>query len=108
MDDLSVEAVRDELGDRFGPLPVMLSNLLSIITLKNILRQFFITRLDYNGREIIVTFHEQAQDSLDMILRLIETDPQRFKLSPDLKLTVSYDGGDWKGVMNEVRQLLHS
>lgn len=108
MDDISVEAVREELGDRFGPLPAMLSNLLSIITLKNTLRQFFITRLDYNGREIIITFHEQAQGSLDMILNLIETDPQRFKLSPDLKLTISYGGGDWKGVMNEVRQLLHS
>jgi len=108
MDDTSVGAVREELGDRFGPLPPMVSNLLSIITLKNVLRQFLITRLDYNGREIIVAFHEEAHGSLDTILKLIETDPQRFKLSPDLNLTISYDQGNWKGVMDEVRQLLHS
>ena len=108
MDDVSVEAVREEMVDRFGPLPEMVSNLLSIITFKNILRQFFITRLDYNGREIIVTFHEEAHGSLDTILKLIETDPQRFRLSPDLRLTITYVEGNWKDVMNEVRQLLHS
>ena len=108
MDDQSVEAVREELGDRFGPLPATVSNLLSIITLKNILRQFLITRLDYNGREITATFHEQAHGSLDTILNLIEKDPQRFRLSPDLKLTIAYEGGEWKDVISEVRQLLHS
>ena len=52
MDDVSVEVVREEMVDRFGPLPEMVSNLLSIITFKNILRQFFITRLDYNGERL--------------------------------------------------------
>jgi transcription-repair coupling factor (superfamily II helicase) len=108
MDDQSVEGVKEELGDRFGTPPAMVSNLLSIITLKNTLRQFLITRLDYNGREITATFHEQAHGSLDTILKLIETDSQRFRLSPDFKLTIAYEGGEWKDVINEVRQLLHS
>ncbi len=108
MDDHSVEVIREELGDRFGPPPEMVSNLLSIITLKNTLRRFLITRLDYNGREITATFHEQAHGSLDTILNLIETDPKRFRLSPDLKLTIAYGGGEWRDVINEMSQLLHS
>jgi len=107
MDDASVAEVHEELGDRFGPLPPTVSNLLSVITLKNFLRPFFITSINYNGREITLTFHHHAEDSLEKILTLIESDPQRFRLSPDLKLSIGYTGGDWKDVVHEVRKLLN-
>ena len=107
MDDTSVAEVQAELGDRFGPPPPTVNNLLSVITLKNFLRPFFITSINYNGREISLTFHRQAEDSLEKILTLIESDPQRFRLSPDLKLSIAYTGGDWKDVVHEVRKLLN-
>jgi transcription-repair coupling factor (superfamily II helicase) len=107
MDDTGVAEVKEELGDRFGPPPPTVSNLLSVITLKNFLRPFFITSIAYNGKEITLTFHPQAEDSLEKILTLIKSDPQRFRLSPDLKLSVAYTGGDWTGVVHEVRKLLN-
>jgi len=107
IDDTSVAEVQAELGDRFGPPPPTVNNLLSVITLKNFLRPFFITSINYNGREISLTFHRQAEDSLEKILTLIESDPQRFRLSPDLKLSIAYTGGDWKDVVHEVRKLLN-
>jgi transcription-repair coupling factor (superfamily II helicase) len=107
MDDASVAEVQEELGDRFGPPPPTVSNLLSVITLKNFLRPFFITSINYNGKDITLTFHHQAEDSLERILTLIESDPQRFRLSPDLKLSIAYTGGDWTGVVHEVRKLLN-
>jgi transcription-repair coupling factor (superfamily II helicase) len=107
MDDASVAEVQEELGDRFGSPPPTVSNLLSVITLKNFLRPFFITSINYNGTEITLTFHPQGEDSLEKILTLIENDPQRFRLSPDLKLSIAYTGGDWTDVVHEVRKLLN-
>ena len=106
-DDASIEEIRKELVDRFGLLPPEVSNLLTISEFKNVLRQLFVTRIDYNGREIIITFHEQIKDSLDMVLKVIDCDPKRFRLSPDFKLAITYKGHNWIEVIEEVRRLLH-
>jgi len=106
MCDQEVYEIKEELNDRFGDLPPAVDNLLSIITFKNVLRQFLITSIDYNSKDVIITFHPQARDSLEKILVLIEGDPEKFRLSPELKLSIAYRKRDWKEVMNEVKKLL--
>ena len=39
-------------------------------------------------------------------LALIESNPKRFRFSPELKLNIAYKKRDWKDVMNEVKKLL--
>jgi len=106
MDDHEVEEMREELTDRYGSLPVAVSNLLSVITFKNFLRKYLINEIDYNGREIILTFHPHAKGSLERILALIERDPQRCRFSPEMKLSIAHKARDWKEVMSEVKKLL--
>jgi transcription-repair coupling factor (superfamily II helicase) len=106
MQDREVEEIGEELSDRFGRLPVEVNNLLGVITFKNLLRRYLIASIDCNGSEIILTFHPHARDSLEKILALIESDPGRFRLSPELKLSVACEKRDWKEVMGEVKKLL--
>jgi len=104
--DRDVEEIGEELTDRYGNLPRVVSNLLSVIILKNLLRKFLIKKLDYNGKEIILTFHPLAKDCLERILTFIESDLKRFKFSPELKLSVAYKAREWKEVIAEVKRLL--
>ncbi len=106
MDDREVEEVKEELTDRYGILPPVVDDLMEIITFKNFLRQFLVSSIDYNGREIILTFHPQARGSLEKILSLIESDPKRFRLSPELKLRIGFKARDGKEIMGEVKKLL--
>ncbi len=106
MCDQEVEEIKEELNDRFGDIPQVVGNLLSIITFKNVLRQFLITSLDYNDSDIILAFHTKAKDSLERILLLIEGNPKRFRFSPELKLKIAYKKRDWKEVMDEVKKIL--
>jgi transcription-repair coupling factor (superfamily II helicase) len=106
MDDREVEEVKEELTDRYGILPPVVDDLMEIITFKNFLRQFLVSSIDYNGREIILTFHPQARGSLEKILSLIESDSKRFKLSPELKLSIGFKARDGKEIMGEVKKLL--
>lgn len=106
MCDQEVEEMKEELNDRFGDIPEVVDHLLRIITFKNRLRRYLITRLDYDNRDITLTFHPKANDSLDRILALIECNPKRFRFSPDLKLKIAYPRRGWKDVMDEVKKLL--
>lgn len=106
VNDREVGEIKEELTDRYGDLPVAAGNLLRVITFKNFLRQFLINSVDYNSKEVILTFHPLAKASLEKILTLIENDPGKFRFSPDLKLSFVCKARDWKEVMAEVKKTL--
>jgi len=106
MDDREVDEIREELTDRYGILPPVVDNLLEIIAFKNFLRGVLVSCIDYNGKEIILTFHPQAKGPLEKILALIESNSKRFKFSPELKLSIAFKARDWKEVIDEVKKLL--
>ena len=105
-DDGSIDAVGDELVDRFGKLPPPVSNLLRVMHLKTILRRYLVTRITCRRKEIILNFHPQAEHSLDKILALIASNPRRYRLSPQLQFIIAHDTSDWQGVVDEVSRLL--
>ena len=105
-DDGSIDAVGDELVDRFGKLPPPVSNLLRVMHLKTILRRYLVTRITCRGKEILLNFHPQAEHSLDKILALIAGNPRRYRLSPQLQFSIAHNASDWQGVVDEVSRLL--
>ena len=106
MDDREVDEIREELTDRYGFLPPVVNDLMEMITFKNFLRGFLVSCLDYNGKEIIVTFHPHAKGPLEKILALIKSNAKRFRLSPELKLSIGFKARNGKEVISEVKKLL--
>jgi transcription-repair coupling factor (superfamily II helicase) len=104
--DAEVKEIEEELDDRFGSIPHEVYNLLRVISFKNFLRQLRITSVDYNGKEVILTFHSTAENTLDKILALIEKTPQRFKLTPEGTMRIGCAAGNWNAVIDQVKTLL--
>ncbi|MFH0814355.1 MAG: transcription-repair coupling factor [Pseudomonadota bacterium] len=107
IEDENVLDMKNELRDRFGPLPLQVENLLLITNVKPMLKKYLITTLDYNGKDIILTFHPEADKSLDKILALIQTQGKKVRLSPDYKLYISFQAADHpKEVIEKVKKIL--
>ena len=98
--------IRDELVDRFGRIPEPVHNLFEVVRLKNLLKIFLVRRLDFNGREIILTFDERAARVLDKILSLVNRQPKRYVFTPDHKLKLAFRDKDWRRIVEEVRKVL--
>ncbi len=93
----------EEICDRYGKPPSLVENLIEVVKVKNLLRRFFITSLDFNGREIVLQFHPEGKDFLKGLLR----NNGRFKVSSEgLKLRITFRETNWRKVMGEVRKLL--
>lgn len=101
-----LQEIRDELIDRFGRIPEPVYNLFEVVRLKNLLKTFFVRRLDFNGREIILLFDERAAQFLDKILNLINRQPMRYSFTPDHKLKLAFRDRDWKRIIGEVKKVL--
>jgi len=80
--------IEDEMRDRYGVLPEQVELLLEVSRLKIVLRNLLITAVDCYKGCLVFSFHEDAFEQLDHIVKIISADPGRFKFTPEHKLHV--------------------
>ena len=81
-----IDVFAAEMINRFGPLPVEVSNLFDLIEIKGLCRQAGIEKLDVGPRGALVTFHTSKVPDIDSLLGFINLQKGAAKLRPDQKL----------------------
>lgn len=71
-DDADVSDVCDELTDRYGDMPIEVSNLVKIAEIKAIAMDTGIARIAQKAETIIFEFKDSKNPNIDMISRVIE------------------------------------
>lgn len=66
-----VEAVRSELADRFGKIPDLVKNLLSIEELKVYMKNSMVKLLEIKENEFIIGFHDSAKALSNALIRFV-------------------------------------
>lgn len=84
-DDL--ENFRDELIDRFGAIPLEVSNLISIIEIKQICKKLHIQTLDSGPQGFVIKFKD-GYDPTELVMGFIVKNPRNSKIRPDHKFIV--------------------
>ena len=77
--------VRDELRDRFGPIPPEVENLVEVLRLRRRMQKLGIKDLAFDGKELVLIFAERTRVQPDRLVRLVAKEPKRYKLTPDQK-----------------------
>jgi transcription-repair coupling factor (superfamily II helicase) len=101
-----VAAVGDELLDRFGKPPLPVTYLLETMKLRIHLRKLLVKRLEFNGKQLVVAFHEKTPVSPDTIIGLIRNSPKIYQFSPDFVFTAVVTDSSFEGVLAAARNLL--
>jgi transcription-repair coupling factor (superfamily II helicase) len=85
-DDADVDRIRDELLDRFGPLPAEAENLLEIIRLKILARRLGVVAVDVARGEIVLTAGENTNVDPQRLLNLLKQGGGGLRVAPDHKI----------------------
>ena len=101
-----VSGVMEEFVDRFGPLPLSVSYLLEIMKLRIHLKKQMIRKLEFDGRRLILAFHDKTPVSPDCIISLIRQFPKKYQFDPDFRLFAELSDTSFEGVIGEARNLL--
>ncbi len=88
-DERDIQDMREELCDRFGPLPEEADNLLRIVAIKGHCRKAGITRLDAGFRGALVSFHERGFANPGGLVAWLAQGAGTARLRPDQKLVVT-------------------
>ena len=107
LEDDQIKNLENELRDRYGPLPEVVNNLLIISNMKPGLRKYLVTNLDFNDKEIVLSFHPEAENSLEKVLYLIKQYKNKAKFTPNHRLIISFPGKNtWQEIIGEVKKIL--
>jgi transcription-repair coupling factor (superfamily II helicase) len=87
-EDEELESMKEEMHDRFGPFPAEVVNLLEVMSVRLLLKKLRIMRLDVVQDGLIVTFCEDTAVNPAKVIRLVKTQPKKFRFLTDRKLKV--------------------
>ncbi|HEU5138205.1 MAG TPA: transcription-repair coupling factor [Steroidobacteraceae bacterium] len=88
-DNAAIDALTEEIVDRFGPLPPPATNLLRVARLKLAARAIGIRRLDLGPQGGYALFEEQNQVDPRAVIRLVQHPDRDYRLEGSLKLRIS-------------------
>ncbi|MBW1894136.1 MAG: transcription-repair coupling factor [Deltaproteobacteria bacterium] len=107
MTDLKeISEFKEELTDRYGPLPAETTNLLLKIMLKVLSIKGGIRRLDLSEKNLSLYFSEIHQKNPFGIIDIIEKDPGRYRFTPDNVLKIKLSSIGINALLAETRNIL--
>jgi transcription-repair coupling factor (superfamily II helicase) len=78
----------EEVKDRFGPPPMEVSNLLSVMSVRLLLKKIKVIRLDVSQDSLIMTFSPTSDFEPEVVIKWVERNPKKFQFLSDQKLKI--------------------
>jgi len=88
-----LDALREELRDRFGPPPTLVDNLLAAMDLRRRMRDMLVLSAILKGSELEVKFHADAPVDTARLIALTEANRRRMRLTPAFQVMVRIETG---------------
>jgi transcription-repair coupling factor (superfamily II helicase) len=103
-----LEDLKAEIEDRFGPYSTVVDNLFLVMNLRRVLKEFLVQQISFSDGKIFLLFHPASPVRVEKLLELIRKHKNRFRLSPDGRLSFSPKNQEWEDLMVEVGELLRA
>ncbi|MBC8379840.1 MAG: DEAD/DEAH box helicase, partial [Planctomycetes bacterium] len=101
-----IYAFKSELLDRFGALPIEVTQLLLKMQLKILAAQACVKRLDVNGNNLLLHFSEIHLKDPGRVINLIQSNPAVYALTPDHILKVTLTSGQKRSIIKHAKKIL--
>ena len=105
-DDAEVDRIRDELLDRYGPLPAQAENLLQVIRLKILCRRLGVLAIDAARGEIVLTASETSKIDPQRLINLLTQAKGGLRVTPDHKIYARAPQAEPHELFESARRLL--
>ncbi|RMD81930.1 MAG: transcription-repair coupling factor, partial [Candidatus Dadabacteria bacterium] len=105
-DQAALDAILEELADRYGPPPRPVHDLVRLMALRPRLKRLAIESLKADRHAITLRFHESSPLDPALLVELTRAHPDRLRLRPGGVLTVRPVPQEWDARVAEVERLL--
>ncbi len=103
-----LEALREELSDRFGPVPPLVDTLLQLMELRRWLKDLRVRSVRRRGDTVILELDPATPLTVEMLMERIRGSGGRLRLASGSALQVRLGATDHDGIIAELRELLRT
>jgi transcription-repair coupling factor (superfamily II helicase) len=107
-EDAEVDAIRDELLDRFGALPSLAQNLIEVIRLKVLARRLGVLAIDAQRGELMLTLCETTRLDPQKLVNLMTQARSGVRVAPGHRIFAPAPKGDPDALVGAARRLLEN
>ena len=100
------EALREEMADRFGEIPIPLENLFRVQEVKQLAASLYVQSLDRGTHGLVLRFDDRTPVAPADIVVRVAREPERFRLDPEGRLIVRLTEPEQADVVAAVKKLL--
>ncbi|MCG6535196.1 MAG: hypothetical protein L7F78_10985, partial [Syntrophales bacterium LBB04] len=101
-------AIKSELLDCYGFVPDQVNNLCEVLTIKSLLHRMRGKKMDYDGKNMVISFHAGSDVDPAKILVLAREEWPAIRLTPDLQLFVPMPGLKGENILRDSQLLARS
>ncbi|HQB39279.1 MAG TPA: transcription-repair coupling factor [Deltaproteobacteria bacterium] len=98
--------VQNEVADRFGKYPLATAYLFEIMKLRIMLKKLLVRQIDFDGKNVVISFHPRTPASPDTIIAMMRSEPRKYQFSPDYILTCVVGGTAFEDIIETARKVL--
>jgi transcription-repair coupling factor (superfamily II helicase) len=86
--DEEVEALREEVVDRFGRMPEEVARLIEVIKVKILLTRLSIRKFEETPTQLVLTFDQTTKVSPKQVVEFVHRGEGKYRFTPDSKLII--------------------
>jgi len=98
--------VQQEVTDRFGAYPMATSYLFETMVIRVMLKKLLVRQIDFDGRNIVISFHPRTSASPDTIIGMMRSEPKKYQFTPDYKLVCGLKGTAFEDILGMAKETL--
>jgi transcription-repair coupling factor (superfamily II helicase) len=91
--------VQNEVTDRFGKYPLATAYLFETMKLRVLLKRLLVRQIDFDGRNVIISFHPRTPAPPDTIIGMMRGEPKKYQFTPDYKLVCTLKDTSFEGIL---------
>ncbi len=106
--DAEMEELRDEMRDRFGPLPTLVENLAAAMNIRRRMQAMMILSAFAKANQLELKFHPDAPIDTARLTALADNNRKRIRLTPAFQVLVRLEPGEYDKTFAQIDGVLQA
>jgi len=100
--------LRDEMRDRFGPVPTLIENLIAAMNVRRQMKQLMILSATLKGSQLEIRFHPDAPVETARLVKLADQNRRTMRLTPSYQVIARIEPGEYEHLFAQLDGILQA
>jgi transcription-repair coupling factor (superfamily II helicase) len=106
--DQEMEELREEMRDRFGPLPTLIQNLSAAMNMRRRMKDMMVVSAIVKGNQLEVKFHADAPVDTVRLAALADANRKRIRVTPAFQILARIEAGEYPQTFAQIDGVLQA